>query len=119
MLSALLQQISEPGGTISAIKLGETLHLPIADIARLAHVHRNTISQTPRSPAVQSGLGEVASILTAASDLVGGDIGRAVVWFRHQPLAGFSGRTAAELVTDGHAEAVRRHLEMLRDGGYA
>lgn len=48
-----------------------------------------------------------------------GDTGRAIVWFRHQPLAEFDGTTAAELMAAGHADAVLAHLEILRDGIYA
>lgn len=62
---------------------------------------------------------EVARIITIASDLLGGDVAKAIAWFRHQPLSGFDGRTAEELVVAGHADAVLAHLETLRDGGYA
>lgn len=55
---------------------------------------------------------------SAACHLLGGDAARATAWFLHQPLAGFGGRTAEELVAAGHAPAVLEHLAMLRDGGY-
>ena len=93
--------------------------MPLGDVARLAKVHRNTLARTPNSPIVQERLGQVARIIAAAADLIDGDVGRAVIWFRHQPLAGFGGATAAELMASGHADAVLTHLEMLRDGVYA
>jgi hypothetical protein len=58
-------------------------------------------------------------VIATASDLLGGDTAKALVWFRHQPLSGFDGQTAEELVADGHVPAVLAHLETLRDGGYA
>jgi hypothetical protein len=58
-------------------------------------------------------------ILAEAADLMGGSVAKAALWFRHQPLSGFDGETAEELVTAGHAAAVRAHLKMLRDGSYA
>jgi uncharacterized protein (DUF2384 family) len=64
-------------------------------------------------------LGEVARVLAVATELLGGDVSRAVIWFRFQPLAGFDGKTAVELVEAGHTAAVLEHLEMLRDGVYA
>ena len=37
----------------------------------------------------------------------------------HQPVSGFGGKTALELVRDGQRDAVRGHLQMLRDVAYA
>lgn len=106
------------GARLSPTKLGKALSLSQADMAKLLRLHRNTLLRKPHSDLVQSRAGEVATILTAAAELVG-DMPRAVLWFCVQPLAGFSGRTARELVAAGKGEAVRRHLEMLRDGLHA
>jgi uncharacterized protein (DUF2384 family) len=118
MFNAFLEQVTDQG-LISPQRVGDALRVPLAQVARLANVHRNTLAQNPGAPIVQARLGEVARIIAAATDLIDGDTGRAIVWFRHQPLAGFDGRTAEELVVDGHAQAVLAHLEMLRDGAYA
>ena len=67
---------------------------------------------------VQRGLEPIVRILAAAEQLTG-DADRAVVWFRHQPIAGHDGRTAIELVELGQAAAVLAHLQDLRDGSYA
>lgn len=120
MLSAFLDQVTDPGeGLISPQRVSEALHMSLAEIARLAKVHRNTLAQRPGSSAVQQRLGEVARIITTATELLDGQQGRAIVWFKHQPLAGFDGQTAEELVAGGHAEAVLAHLELLRSGAYA
>jgi uncharacterized protein (DUF2384 family) len=119
MLSAYLADVTDKRGLFSPQRISETLRMPLAQLARLAKVHRNTLAQHPESPAVQARLGEVARVIATASDLLGGDTARAIVWFRHQPLAGFDGQTAEELVTEGHMDAVLAHLETLRDGGYA
>ena len=120
MLAAFLDDVTDRRrGTISPERVGKALHISLAEVARLAKVHRNTLAQSPDSRVVQQGLGEVARIVAAAADLLEGDTARAVVWFRHQPLAGFDGATAAELTAAGHGDAVLAHLEMLRDGVYA
>jgi hypothetical protein len=120
VISAFLDDVTDRDGrTISPERVGKALRLSLTEVARLAKVHRNTLARTPEAPLVQQRLGEVARIVAAAADLVGGDTGRAVIWFRHQPLAGFDGATAAELTTAGHGKAVLAHLEMLRDGVYA
>jgi uncharacterized protein (DUF2384 family) len=120
MLSTPPEAVYDPAlNGISPDRVAATLHAPLADIARLADVHRNTLTRAPASPKVQTRLGEVMRILSVATDLLGGDLNKAVVWFRHQPLAGFDGQTAEELVSAGHAQAVLTHLGMLREGGYA
>lgn len=120
MLSAFLDQVTDRrGGFISPRRVSDALHLPLAKIARLAKVHRNTLAQNPDSPVVQERLGDVARIITAATELLDGEQGRAIVWFKYQPLAGFDGRTAGELVAAGHSDAVLAHLDLLREGSYA
>jgi hypothetical protein len=120
MLNAFIDAVTDRRrGTISPKRMGDALHMPLAEVARLAKVHRNTLTQKPHSTLVQERLGEIARIIAAAGELMENDTGRAVVWFRHQPLAGFDGKTAADLTREGHGDAVLAHLEMLRDGIYA
>ena len=119
MLSAYLAEVIDQRGLFSPQRISDTLRVPLGQLARIANVHRNTLTRHPELPAVQARLGEVARVVATAAELLGGDTARAIVWFRHQPLAGFDGRTAEELVAAGHTEAVLTHLEMLRDGGYA
>jgi uncharacterized protein (DUF2384 family) len=92
--------------------------MPLSELSRVTHLHRNTLARQPQSDRVQARLGEIARIVTLAADLVG-DTDRAVIWFRHQPLQGFDRKTAEQLVTEGQGGAVLKHLEMLSEGGYA
>jgi uncharacterized protein (DUF2384 family) len=120
MLSSPLAGVYDPKlPGISPERVAATLKVQMVDVARLAAVHRNTLTRTPNSSKVQGRLGDVMRILTEATELLDGDIGKAVIWFRHQPLAGFEGQTADELVANGHADAVLTHLHMLQQGGYA
>lgn len=117
--SFLEEVVDRKLGGISPRRMSKALHLSLEAVAKLAQVHRNTLTQRGRSPAVQEGLGVVARIVAVAAELLQGDKARAVVWFLHQPLAGFDGKTAAELVAAGQADAVIAHLDVLREGGYA
>ena len=120
MLSSYLETVTDRRRRIiSPTRVGASLRMSLAEVARLAKVHRNTLTRTPTSPVVQERLGEIARIIAAAAELIDDDTGRAIIWFRHQPLAGFDGRTAAELTEAGQGAAVLAHLEMLRDGIYA
>jgi uncharacterized protein (DUF2384 family) len=119
MLTQFLDKVTDPKrGGVSPARVGGALKMSVSDLSRLTRLHRNTLTRTPQSPSVQARLGEVARIVAAAAEIIGDDE-RAAVWFRHQPLAGFAGRTAAELVADGRADVVLKHLDQLADGGYA
>jgi uncharacterized protein (DUF2384 family) len=119
MLHAFLAEVADTqSGGLSPERLGGALKMSVSDLSRLTRLHRNTLTRHPQSPVVQARVGEVARIMVAATDLAGDDR-KAAIWFRHQPLAGFDGKTAEELVGAGHAQAVLKHLESLADGGYA
>jgi uncharacterized protein (DUF2384 family) len=117
MLNAFLTEISERD-FVSPVRMSARLRLPLGELARLAHVHRNTLTRHPDSQAVQQSLQPVVRILTVAEELTG-NADQAILWFRHQPIAGHDGKTALQLVEKGHAPAVLKHLEDLRDGNYA
>lgn len=105
-------------GLISPQRMSSTLHISLIQLSKLTKLHRNTLTRHPESPEVQQRLGEVARIISLAAELVG-DQQRAIIWFRHQPLAGFEHQTAEQLVAAGHTDAVLEHLAMLSDGVYA
>lgn len=116
MLATFLDDIRDRD-LIAPRRLAERLRLPMSRLAKLAHVNRNTMAAKHDSPAVQAKLGEIARIIARAADLAG-DEGRAVIWFKYQPIPGF-GKTAEELVEQGNAEAVLWTLESMEQGVYA
>jgi uncharacterized protein (DUF2384 family) len=117
MLTAFLDDIRERD-FVSPQRMSVRLRLPLAELAKLAHVHRNTLTRHPECAAVQKSLEPVVRILAAAAQLTG-DADKAILWFRHQPIVGYGGQTALDLVEAGHADAVLAHLDDLRDGAYA
>lgn len=117
MLANFLDTVRD-GDMIAPRRMAARLRVPMTGLAKLAQVNRNTLSSKAGSPLVQARLGEIAYIIGRAADLAG-DEGRAIIWFRHQPIVGFGGKTAEELVIEGHAGAVRTHLERLEDGVYS
>jgi uncharacterized protein (DUF2384 family) len=116
MLAAFLDDIRDDD-LIAPRRMASRLRLPMSRLARLAHVNRNTMAAKPDSPAVQAKLGEIARIIARAADLAG-DEGRAIIWFKHQPIPGF-GKTAEELVEEGHANLVMEDLERMAEGIYS
>jgi len=103
---------------IDPIRLGDMLHMTQAEIADLAGVYRTTLARNPGSPEVQAKLGPIATILSRASD-VGGGLAKAVIWFRHQPIAAFGYKRAVDIVHGRKAGEVLRWLDALEDGTYA
>lgn len=43
----------------------------------------------------------------------------AYAWFRSEPLPGFAGMTACQLVRGGKADMVHAYLDQVLEGGYA
>lgn len=116
MLAAFLDDIRD-GDLIAPRRMAERLRLPMTRLSKLAHLNRNTMVTRPGSPAVQEKLGQIARIIARAADLAG-DEGRAIIWFKHQPLPGW-GKTAEELVEDGFAQDVLDDLERQASGIYS
>ena len=120
MLSSFLEEVIEPKkGWISPHRMSDTMHMPLTELSQVIRMHRNTLTKRPDSPDVQSRLGQVARIISRASSMTGGNFNRAVIWFRFEPLAGFDHKTAEQLVSAGHADAVETHLDMLEEGVYS
>lgn len=61
---------------------------------------------------------EVNTILALAAKMAGGE-DRAVNWFEHQPIPGWAGKTACDLVREGKADKVLAYLKATRAGVYA
>jgi uncharacterized protein (DUF2384 family) len=120
MLSPFLEEVIDPKqGWISPHRMSDAMRMPLVELSQIIRMHRNTLTKRPDSPDVQSRLGQVARIIARASAMTGGNFSRAVIWFRFEPLSGFDRKTAEQLVTEGHAEAVETHLDMLEEGIYS
>lgn len=117
MLANFLDSVRD-GDMIAPRRMAARLRVPMTSLARMARLNRNTLAVKGGSAAVQTKLGEIARIIARATEL-SGDEGRAIIWFRHQPITGFDGKTAEQLVEEGHVAAVVWHLEGLANGTYA
>lgn len=119
LIDPVIDTLADPkSALIDPRRLAATLHLTIGEVADLAGVHRTTLSRNAASPEIQSRLGPIATILSRAADMSGG-LARAVLWFRHQPIAAFGHKRAADIVREGEADALLAWLDALDDGAYA
>lgn len=103
---------------LSARRLAEGLGVTLTELAALAGVARNTLTARSSTRRVDQALSPVVRILSMAAEMAGGDE-RAAVWFKHQPIPGWAGKTAYDLVREQKAGKVIAYLEAVRAGVYA
>lgn len=103
---------------LSARRVAELLGVTSTELASLIGVARNTLSAGTSARKVDAALSPVVRILAMAGEMAGGD-DRAAIWFKHQPIPGWAGKTAFDLVREGKASKVLAYLESVRSGVYA
>ena len=103
---------------LSARRTADALGITLTELAGLIGVARNTLTAPSGARKVDAALSPLVRILSMAAEMAGGQ-GRAAVWFKHQPIPGWAGKTAYDLVRDGEADRVLAYLESVRAGVYA
>jgi hypothetical protein len=106
------------GPFLSARRLAEALGVTLTELASLAGVARNTLNAKKGGRTVDTALSPIVRILTLASEMAGDDQ-RAAIWFKHQPIPGWAGKAAYDLVRERKADKVLAYLEAVRSGVYA
>ncbi|MBA3446720.1 MAG: DUF2384 domain-containing protein [Pseudaminobacter sp.] len=103
---------------LSARRVAQALGVSLTELAKLTGVARNTLTAKTAARKVDVALSPVVRILAMAAEMAG-DEQRAAIWFKHQPIAGWAGKTAYDLVGEGKADKVLSYLEAVRSGVYA
>jgi hypothetical protein len=103
---------------LSPRRVAEFLGLTISELATLTGLSRNTLSGKVAARKVDAALSPIVRILTMAEEMAGSEQ-RAAIWFKHQPIPGWAGKTAYDLVKEGKADKVLVYLEAVRSGVYA
>ena len=116
-MTASFQDDIRENEIIAPRRLAERLRLSVAHLARVARLDRKAMTLYPSAPTVQTKLEELARVITRAAELAGEE-GKAVIWFKHQPLSG-AGKTAAELVANGDIDIVMEDLDRMAVGVYS
>jgi len=90
------------------------------DLARTAGLGRDAIQRDARvrQPRTQKRLRELVEVLNKVEPRFGSAL-VAYGWFRSQPLAGFSGQTAMQLVQAGRASDVLDYIDAVDAGIHA
>lgn len=103
---------------LSARRVSEILGVNQSELAKLIGIARNTLVAKSGERKVDHALSPVVRILIMAIEMTG-DENRAVIWFKHQPIPGWAGKTAYDIVAQGKADNVLAYLEAARAGTYA
>ena len=103
---------------LSARLLADGLGVTLTELAALAGVARNTLTAKSGARKVDQALSPVVRIIAIAGEMAG-DESRAAIWFKHQPIPGWAGKTAYDLVRERKADKVIAYLEAVRSGVYA
>jgi len=103
---------------LSASRVAEQLGVNLGELAALIGVARNTLAARTGLRKVDAALSPVVRILAMAAEMAG-DGPRAALWFKHQPIPGWAGKTAFDLVRERKADKVLAYLEAVRSGVYA
>ncbi|KXF74822.1 hypothetical protein ATN84_21560 [Paramesorhizobium deserti] len=115
VVSKFVDSLQEPRTPyISPARFSEVLGVRVMALAELTGVHRNTL-RNPSSERLQLKMREMIKVISAAAELTG-DIQKAIYWYRNEPIADYDHHTAAELVADGHADAVLAYIRDLENG---
>jgi transcriptional regulator with XRE-family HTH domain len=96
-------------------RFAEALNLQLQDLAKLAGVHRTTITETPSNAKLQRFLRDALRALSAAYEITH-DRNRSLFWFRNAPIPEFGHRTAEQLVAEGKADAIVAYLSSIASG---
>lgn len=103
---------------LDARRVAGALGVTLTELAALAGVARNTLTARSGARKVDAALSPIVRILAMAGEMAGGE-DRAAIWFKHQPIPGWAGKTACDLVREGKADRVLAYLEAVRSGVYA
>jgi len=114
-----LAQFAE-NGFFAPRKMADVLRTTSEDIARTAGLGKDAVQRKERvhSDKTQRRLREMAEVLNKVEPRFGSAL-MAYAWYRSEPLPGFSGRTAMQLVRDGQAEDVLDFVDAVDAGVYA
>jgi hypothetical protein len=114
-----LAQYSD-NGLFAPRKIADALRTTSDEVARSAGLGRDAVQRKDRvqSDKTQKRLREMVEILNKVEPRFGSAL-MAYAWYRSEPLAGFSGQTAMQLVLNGRASAVLDYIDAIDAGVYA
>jgi hypothetical protein len=115
---ALAQYVDS--GLFAPRKIADAFRTTGEEIARTAGLGKDAIQRKDRIRSVktQRRLRQMIEIVKKVEPRFGSAL-MAYAWYRSEPLSGFSGQTAMQLVRDGRSDEVLDHIEAVDAGIHA
>ncbi|AOO85004.1 antitoxin Xre/MbcA/ParS toxin-binding domain-containing protein [Bosea vaviloviae] len=107
-------------GVFAPRRIAEALRTTSEEIARTAGLGKDAIQRKDRirSDKTQRRLREMIEIINKVEPRFGSAL-MAYAWYRSEPLSGFSGQTAMQLVRGGRADDVLDYIDAVDAGVHA
>lgn len=107
-------------GFFAPRKIAQAFRTTSEEIARTAGLGKDAVQRKDRvtSDKTQRRLREMVEIVNKAEPRFGSAL-MAYAWYRSEPLSGFSGQTAMQLVRDGRADEVLDYIDAVDAGVHA
>lgn len=107
-------------GLLAPRKIAEALRTTSEEVARTAGLGRDAIQRKTRlrSDKTQRRLRQMVEIINKVEPRFGSAL-VAYAWYRSEPLSGFSGQTAQQLVRSGRADDVLDYVDAVDAGVFA
>lgn len=108
------------GGLFEPRKIAAILRTTSEEVAMSVGLGKDALQRRTRihSDKTQRRLRELVEILNKVEPRFGSEL-MAYAWFRSEPLPGFDGRTAMQLVQEGKAQQVLEYIDAVDAGVYA
>lgn len=107
-------------GFFAPRKIANALQTTSEDVARAAGLGKDAVQRTERvrSDKTQRRLREMVEVVNKVEPRFGSAL-MAYAWYRSEPLPGFSGQTAMQLVRAGRADEVLDYIDAVDAGVFA
>jgi len=107
-------------GFFAPRKIAEAFRTTSEEVARTAGLGKDAVQRKERvrSDRTQRRLREMVEIINKVEPRFGSAM-MAYAWYRSEPLPGFSGLTAMQLVRSGRADDVLEYVDAVEAGVYA
>lgn len=107
-------------GQFEPRKIAALLRTSADEVAMTVGLGKDALQRRNRigSDKTQRRLRELVEVLNKVTPRFGSEL-IAYAWYRSEPLAGFDGRTAMQLVKDGKAQQVLDYIDAVDAGVYA
>ena len=102
----------------SAQSLANRLGVTQTELAKLTGIGRHALYTQSGLLKLDEAVRPLLGILNLASEMTGSDQ-RAALWFKHQPIPGWVGKTAYDLVSESKSDRVLAYLRSVQLGVYS